>query len=247
VTAVRPIAAYRNSKKSRRDTQTDNTTGPYFEVTLDTPLAADFDYLASNPAATGSGYILRNNTIANHRARGMLLKADHGLVEGNSIDGSSMGAIVLTPEFWWNESCYSRDVIIRRNIIRRVARAPRQLGAVMVAALNPSPVAACGHRNILLEGNRFEDVPGVNLFISSACDVTVKNNSFLHPHLHGASGASPEYAWSRPALGSLIFVTEARGVRFEGNVVWGFPSRTAPVHVTPGAQVEGAERGFSIR
>jgi hypothetical protein len=72
-------------------TQTDTTTGPYFEITLDAPLAADFDYLASNPAATGSGYILRGNTIANHRARGMLLKADHGLVEGNTIDGSSHG------------------------------------------------------------------------------------------------------------------------------------------------------------
>jgi hypothetical protein len=76
--------------------------------------------------------------------------------------------------------------------------------------------------------------------------VTVKNNTFLHPG--GDVGAPPEFDWWRPALGSFIFVTEARGVRFEGNVVSGFPSfYTRLVQVMRDAQVKGAERGFSIR
>ena len=245
VTSVRPLEAYRNSRKSRRVAQSDNTTGPYFEVTLDAPLAADFDYLASNPAATGSGYVLRNNTISNHRARGMLLKADNGLVEGNTIDGSTMGGIVLTPEFWWNESCYSRNVIIRGNVIRRVARAPGQLGAVVVAAIDKAPVPGCGHRNILLENNRFEDLGGVNLFISSACDVTVKNNTFLSPQLTSAS--IPLFEWWRPVRASLIFMTEVRKIRFESNVVSGNLSKSQLVQFSRSGQVEGAEGGFTIR
>jgi len=91
VKAVQPLTGFENDRKSQRVTRLENTQGPYFEVELDHALPAEFDDLVSNPAAAGSGYILRQNTIRNHRARGMLLKADNGLVEGNTIDGSTMG------------------------------------------------------------------------------------------------------------------------------------------------------------
>ena len=214
VRAVRPLDRFPNAKRSHRDTRDDNSTGPYFEITLARPLPASFDYLASNPAASGSGYILRNNTILNHRARGMVLKADNGVVEGNTIEGSTMGGIVLMPEFWWNESGLSRNVVIRNNTIRNVARAPRQLGAVVVSALDPTPVPGCGHRHIAIEGNRFENINGVNLLIASACDVAVRNNRFLHPQQQAAQTEGA--AWGEDP-GALIFVTQAQGVRYENN------------------------------
>jgi len=244
VEAVRPLDGFTNRRKSGRVTLSDNTQGPFFEVTLDRPLVAGFDYLASNPAAVGSGYLLRGNTIRNHRARGMLLKADGGLVEGNTVDGSTMGGIVLTPEFWWNEACYSRNVIIRHNTIRHVAYAPDQLGAVVIAALDTAPLSGTGHQHIVLEGNRFENLAGVNLLITSATDVFVKGNLFIHAHYAQASVAGA--AWGENAK-ALVFVTEAAPIRFEGNLVEDLgPFHQELIHATPSARIEGAEPRIRI-
>lgn len=174
---VRPLEGYAVKRKSGRDTLADNAAGPYFEVLLSRPLKAEFDDLISDPAASGSGYIVRRNTILNHRARGMLLKAENGLVEGNTIDGSTMGGIVLTPEVWWNEAGPSRNVTIRNNVVRNVATAPGQAGGIVVTANDSKPVAGCVHQNIRIESNRFENIGGVNLRITSACGVIVRNNT----------------------------------------------------------------------
>jgi hypothetical protein len=244
VKSVRPRESYANAKKSSRTTLSDPTQGPYTEVTLDRPLTAGFDDLASNPAASGSGYVIRNNTIRNHRARGMLLKADNGLVEGNTIEGSSMGGIVVTPEVWWNEASYSQNVRIVNNTIRGVAYAPQQLGGVVVAALEDRPIPGCGHRDIVLDGNRFENVNGVNLLITSACGVGVRNNRFIAAGRERvqAGGAS----WGENAQ-ALIFVTDSKKVQFEGNTVGAMgPFLKKLVDVSPTAQVEGVSTGVRL-
>lgn len=243
VKSARLLPGFRNVRKSRRKALGDETAGPYVEIVLERPLDAKFDDLVFNPAASGSGYTLRGNTIRNHRARGMLLKADHGVVEGNTIDGSSMGGIVLSPEFWWNEGSYSHNVSIRNNTIRHVAYAPAQFGGVVVATTEDSPVAGCGHQNIVIEANRFEDIDGVNLLISSACDVTVRGNRFVRPQRAkvAAGGAS----WGEDA-GSLIFVTEAKDIRFEDNTaseIGRFNHEL--VTSTASAHVEGARIGVT--
>jgi hypothetical protein len=214
VRTVTALAHFANSPKSHRDTRSDNATGPYFELTLARHLPLAFDYLASTPAASGSGYVLRDNTISHHRARGMLLKADNGLVESNIIDGSTMGGIVLTPEFWWAESDYSRNVMIRGNTIRNVATAPGQLGAVVVAAIDKGPVAACGHQHIEIEDNQFENINGVNLLVTSACSITVRNNRFLRAQREAVQAGGA--AWGEDPE-ALVFVTETQGFKFEGN------------------------------
>jgi hypothetical protein len=243
VKAIQPLTGFENDRKSQRVTRLDNTQGPYFEVTLDHALPAEFDDLVSNPAAEGSGYILRQNTIRNHRARGMLLKADNGLVEGNTIDGSTMGGIVLSPEFWWNEASYSHDVIIRNNTIRHVAYAPDQLGSVLIATTENAPVAGCGHRRILIEGNRFVELNGVNLLITSACDVTVRKNRFIQPQHQAAESAGRSWGEHPDAL---VFVTEARQVRFEGNTASGLgPFNKQLIEAAPSAiQLDGVKTGI---
>jgi hypothetical protein len=243
VRSIQPLEGFHNTKKSHRAAISDHTAGPYFEVMLDRPLPADFDYLVSNPAATGSGYVLRENTIRNHRARGMLLKADNGLVEGNLIEGSTMGGIVVTPEFWWYEADYSRNVTIRNNTIRQVAYAPRQLGAVLVAAVGEKPIPGCGHQHIVLDGNRFEDLNGVNLLISSACDVTVKNNLFIRPQRFRVEAGGMD---EEP--GSLIDITQAKDVRFENNTILGIGRfNTRIIQVSSTASVSGLQSGVELK
>ncbi len=216
VLTAAPLPRYESSQKSRRNTLAGNTNGPYFAVTVRPALPAGFDYLATNPAAEGSGYVVRNNTIRNHRARGMLLKAEDGLVEGNLIDGSTMGGIVLTPEFWWNEAGYSRHVIVRDNTIRHVAYAPKQLGGLVLGALDPAPVEGCGNEDIRIERNHLVDINGVNLLITSACGVFIRQNQFSDSQ-RGAATAAGE-AWGEDPR-ALVVVTQSRDVDFEDNVV----------------------------
>ena len=54
--------------------------GQYFALTFTTalPLDVGFDWVTNNADQNGNGFELRNNTIANHRARGMLIKASNG-------------------------------------------------------------------------------------------------------------------------------------------------------------------------
>jgi len=120
VTAVSPLPNYQNTRKSARQTVRDFTVGPYYQITLDRALTAGFDYLASNPNASGAGFLLLNNTIKNHRERGMNLKADNGTVEGNVIDGSTVTGIRVGPEFYWGEAGFSRNLTIRNNTIANV-------------------------------------------------------------------------------------------------------------------------------
>ncbi|HZE95700.1 MAG TPA: hypothetical protein VE981_01620, partial [Planctomycetota bacterium] len=97
VVSVRGLKDYAPAGKSRFHGFADLSRFRFAEVTTEPGLPAGFDWQASNPAAAGSGYVVRHTVIRNHRARGLLLKADDGLVEGNTIDGSTTAGIVLAP------------------------------------------------------------------------------------------------------------------------------------------------------
>lgn len=179
-------------------------------------------WLVANAQATGSGFAIRRCRIRDHRARGLLIKAGGGVIEDCLIEGSTMAGIAVGPEiFHWKESDYAREVAIRRNTIRFVAiwSDPGNpiAGALTVAASERGQYlpAAGAHREIVIEGNRFENNNGVNLLISSASHVLVKGNVFVDPMREPSTrgqkhGVDPQ---------SLIWVRQSRDVRIEGTVV----------------------------
>ena len=123
----------------------------YFMIQLDHAVPAGFDSLACDPSACGAGFVIRDNSIRNHRARGLLLKADDGLVEGNTIDGSTIAGIVLSPEFWWNEADYSHNVTVRHNTIRHTGYATSgpltgQAGGLTITAEGDSITSESGSK-----------------------------------------------------------------------------------------------------
>jgi hypothetical protein len=219
VVSIRPLGEFSVAGKSRFHGFSDLSHHRFVEVRTDPPLAAGFDWLASNPAALGSGFVIRKNVIRNHRARGMVVKADDGLIEGNTIDGSTISGIVLAPEPWWREACFCRKVTIRNNTIRRCGTASmgpwtQQAGALSVTA-EIEPGAEPGHRQIVIEDNRFIENDGVNLLLQAVDGAVVRGNRFEWPDqsatLRGsARGIDP---------GALIWVSDCRNVLFEGNKV----------------------------
>jgi hypothetical protein len=184
--AVTAQRDYRPAGRSRYRPYEDLERRHFTTLELDHPVPAAFDWLVSDADAIGSGYVLRGNTIRNHRARGMLLKAEDGLVEGNTVDGSTIAGIVLSPEFWWNEACCSRNVAIRGNTISHTGYATHvgggqnQSGALTLCG-EAKPGATPGHRGITIAGNTFRECDGTNLLIDFAQGVEVTGNVFEKP------------------------------------------------------------------
>ena len=192
----------------------------FYQLTLDHDLPAKPGDRVSDPNANGSGFVVRHCTIRNHRARGMLIKADDGLIEDNRIEGSTIADLVISPEYYWNEADYSRHLVIRNNFFGRCGYAitgpwNQQAGAVTLAseAKKRGP-GGYGHQQITIENNTFEEIDGVNLFINSAQNVLVEGNRFLRPQQQptrrGADYMDPE---------ALIYLSDCDDVRFERNTV----------------------------
>ncbi|MDR0534564.1 MAG: right-handed parallel beta-helix repeat-containing protein [Verrucomicrobiales bacterium] len=170
----------------------------FFRLTLDQSVPAKSGWLVANGDMLGNGFVIRHCTIRNNRARGMLIKAGDGLIEDCTIQGSSMGGIVVAPEMGvWNESDYARNLIIRRNTIERCNYwshpGNSQAGALTVNAYEYGrfvPSSTGGHRNILIKDNTFINNDGPNIVITSASDVTIRNNRFLQPMTHPSTNGS---------------------------------------------------------
>ena len=82
----------------------------FYRLALDKPVRAEPGFRVGTPNANGSGFVIRGCTIKNNRARGILIKADDGIIEGNEVDGSTIAGLVISPEYYWNEAGYSRNV-----------------------------------------------------------------------------------------------------------------------------------------
>ncbi len=59
---------------------------------------------ASDPNECGAGYKILNCHLGGTRSRGILVKADIGLIDSCTIEGCGMSAISIGPEFWWREA-----------------------------------------------------------------------------------------------------------------------------------------------
>ena len=195
--------------------------GHFYQLTLDKPVPAEPGFRASTPNANGSGFVIRNNTIKNHRARGILVKADDGLIEGNEVDGSTIAGLVIAPEYYWNEAGYSRNVVVRNNVFRHCGYATAgpwtgQAGAATVSGEgDQANGTAFGHQNILFQNNAFEDNDGVNLLVDGAQDVRIVGNTFLRPmQAQSRRGAD---AGVDPS--ALIYLKNCRDVTLENNAV----------------------------
>ena len=190
VVSVKPLKGYKPIRPTALPRENPGSfSGPglwFYAVTVSHTIAnSGFQDRISDTNANGGGFVIRNCVILNNRARGMIIKADNGIIENNVIDGSSVGGIEVTPEFWWDESGCSCHVLIEGNTIRHVGYATVylpgwfQAGAVSIVA--HTDTGNYGHNGIAVIGNRFVDDNGINLLIADAENLLVSGNVFIHP------------------------------------------------------------------
>lgn len=216
----------------------------FSKITLDRPIDFPQFSLVSNPLLCGAGYRLIGNTIRNNIGRGMLLKADDGLIENNVVDGSTIADIVITPQPTWGEAGYSRNVRIVGNTLRHSNYAITGRTSGYPAALTIGTAGCIGHQDITIEGNTFDSLPVESLSVSGAQNVAIRDNTFLDPFTK-PSPAGPVAIDRGFDPTAVIWIGAGKDVALSGNRVIGMgPYGKSLVVAAPTASgVTGAATG----
>lgn len=168
--------------------------------------------LIASKNRNGNGFIVRNNVITNTRARGIIIKASDGLIEGNTISHAALPGILVVAETGaFMEADVSENLTIRRNILDSCNEGYLDPGNLMVAGAIATLFDGkdfMGHRAIRIEDNQFINIPGPNIQVNHASDVQINRNTFSRSHQFATFGG----AQAGVNTGSLIWVGKADGV-----------------------------------
>ncbi len=144
-----------------------------YELTLDHPVNLPPGSALCPGNQTGNGFLVKDCNFGHNRSRGILIKASHGQVVGNTIAHGWMAAVLVSPEYWWLESASSSDVIIRGNKIIGCRRPAIQISA---PGGDGKPLPSGAHRNITIQDNTITDSEWPNIDASSTDHLVVKDN-----------------------------------------------------------------------
>ena len=129
-----------------------------------------------------NGFLIENNLIRWHRARGMLIKASNGIIRNNIVNGSSIGGIHIKPEPR-TEADYAQNVTVEGNWISDSGFF-YGWGSICVFTIVPSSNAyplAGGFVNIIINNNTIFRSYRDNILITSTINATVTNNRIVGP------------------------------------------------------------------
>jgi hypothetical protein len=147
-----------------------------FRITLDRAVELPLGSAIGSTRRLGNGFVVRGCSFGFNRSRGILVKASDGVIEGNTLVGNTMAAIMVAPEWWWLESGSSNNVRILNNTIRDCGDV-----AIAVYAFGGAPgVAPAGaHNTIAISGNRVSGSPLPNLLVTSTRGLVLGANTFV--------------------------------------------------------------------
>lgn len=191
------------------------------------PLGAGFDWVATNLDGVGGGYHLENNTISNHRARGMLLKAPNGMVRNNAITNSSLGGIIITPELYWREAGWSHNLTVEGNTVTLTSSGMQSYGGIALGGVAPGNVlgSGVGHSGIRIVGNTLIDAGYFPVWLNAGGGVVFANNTLVTPFHSGNASLLPSCCEPLPAQQRIaVYVRNVQGLTVEGNCVTPAPN-----------------------
>ncbi len=140
-------------------------------LTLDTDLKVPVGAKAINPQACGAGFKILNCQIRGTRSRGIVAKADDGVIAGNLIENCGMSAIKVGPEYAWDEGDYVRNVRIENNKFLRN-------GEIGGATVFVNGEGAEGNRGVVIQNNLFDSNFDNDIEANWTQGLTVTSNTF---------------------------------------------------------------------
>lgn len=136
--------------------------------------------ILSNMSYDSGNYVIRGNYFHENRARGLLLRANNGLVENNRLYKTQGAAILIQIDIapLWSEGTGIENLMVRNNIIDTCN--VNDWGALVEFGVNISGKipAQPVFKNITFEKNQFLNFPSRAFTIYSAENVYVVNNIF---------------------------------------------------------------------
>ncbi len=189
-------------------TPTGAPSGTYHQLTLQNAMTPPSGTFVYNSSRTGSGFIVKNNTIRNNRARGCRVLASNGVVQNNTFDGTTMEAVLVQPVFWASdpEAGVAKNVQITGNTITRTGQA-YGAGAIQI---DPGTATA---QNITVSNNTLSGVYGTWIRLANTSSDTVTNNLFINPP---SVDLSPSGALLSIASTCSNLTVSGNAARFEG-------------------------------
>lgn len=197
-------------------------TQPVYQLDFDRPVKVEPGQYATNLSRRGDGFVVRNCTFKDKRARGCLLRGSSGLVENCLFENILEGAISTSPEIYgWGEGPHIRNLTVRNNVFRNVNMAPMLTWGAAVyichyeGSYRPMPISDGAIRNIILENNRFENNNGPQIVVSTANDVIIRKNMFINPMMKPV----PNPTEGMLDYNALIWATRMVGLHVKDNLI----------------------------
>ena len=216
--------------------------------------------VVSSPDRCGRGAVIRNNHLHDGHIRGVLLKSHDALVEGNRIERTGHGGIVVDPEFFWLEGPFAKNVRIVGNTLVRngwasldssgfgVSHAAIQVGCHFGRRMFPRTLGSAQvNEQIEITGNRIEEPAGYAIMVMSTRGVVVTDNQINAPFAAGERPAFYDFSQLPLEAGNLgeeqraalrsprdaIFVFGSTEVTQHGNTVEQAPGFLLKPNSTP--------------
>ena len=150
-----------------------------FTLTLDREVNIPMGGVICSASRVGNGFAVKNCNFGFNRSRGILIKASHGEVSGNRIEGAEMSAILVAPEYWWLEAGSSSDLRISGNIIIACKGIPICIEAT---AGNGDIAPAGAHQNLAITGNTVTNCLAPGILVCSTRGLRLEDNALELNH-----------------------------------------------------------------
>ncbi|MDR3709317.1 MAG: right-handed parallel beta-helix repeat-containing protein [Capsulimonadaceae bacterium] len=167
-----------------------------FEVTFDRPVQTTPLSIASSGDYCGNGAIIRGNHLHDNNSRGVIVKANDVLIEGNTMDRLACSAVAIFPESFWLEGSFANRMRITKNTITDCGEISYNdrymepaLGAIQVSDLfgkhlfNPPTFNGYAlNSQITIESNRIVRPAVFAIFLANVNGAVIANNIIEQPH-----------------------------------------------------------------
>ncbi len=157
----------------------DRAPSHVYAITLDREVRLPMGSVICSANRAGNGFLVKDCQFGFNRSRGIIIKASHGEVSNNYIEGTHMQSILVSPEYFWLEGDCASDVKITGNTIRDCAAIPI---CVQANGGNGNFSPAGAHRNIVISDNTIADCGMPGIMVTSTAGLKLTNNTLdLHP------------------------------------------------------------------
>jgi hypothetical protein len=157
-----------------------------YTVTLDREVNLPRGSVICSAHRVGNNFLVKACNFGFNPSRGIIIKASHGQVVDNHLEGCRMSAILVTPEYWWLEAGSSSDVQIVGNTIRSCEGVP----ICVQATGGKGEIAPVGaHSDITIIGNTVMDCAMPGILATSTMGLRIEMNVL---DLHTTAGVVPD-------------------------------------------------------